>query len=87
MAYPTHRMRRLRKTKALRDLFQETQLNPSHFILPLFVDEAIQSPVEIASMPGVKRHSYSSLIRTARSAHSLGLPAVLLFGIPKKKDP
>jgi len=86
MAYPTHRMRRLRKTPALRRLFAETRLAPSDFVLPLFVDENLKSPQTITSMPGVHRHSFASLVREAWTAHSLGIPAVLLFGIPREKD-
>src|SRR5579859_3123214 len=86
MSFPTHRMRRLRKTKYLRALVQETRLMPSDFILPLFVAEGIKAPEAIPSMPEVRRHSLSSLIREAQGAHALGVPAVLLFGIPAKKD-
>jgi porphobilinogen synthase len=86
MPFPIHRMRRLRKTKALRNLFEETRLHRSDFILPLFVEEGLKSPEPISSMPGVQRHSFDSLVHEAASAHKLGVPAVLLFGIPKKKD-
>ncbi len=79
-------MRRYRKTKTLRRLFEETRLVPSDFILPLFTEEGLQSPKPIASMPGVLRHSLSSLAREAAAAHRLGIQGVLLFGIPKKKD-
>lgn len=80
-------MRRLRRTKALRGLFEETMLGARDFILPLFVAEGLKSPEAISSMPGVFRRSLSSLVREAASAHALGIPAVLLFGIPIKKDP
>ncbi len=86
MPFPTQRMRRYRKTKTLRRLFEETRLVPSDFILPLFTEEGLQSPKPIASMPGVLRHSLSSLAREAAAAHRLGIQGVLLFGIPKKKD-
>src|SRR5581483_10577425 len=86
MSYPIQRTRRLRKTKALRGLFDETRLGPADFILPLFVAEGIKSPEPISSMPGVQRHSFSSLVKEAGAAYRLGLPAVLLFGIPKRKD-
>ncbi len=86
MGFPIHRMRRLRKTKALRNLFQETRLGPGDFILPLFVAEGIKSPVSISSMPGVQRHTLISITREASSAAKLGIPAVLLFGLPLKKD-
>ena len=87
MGFPIHRMRRYRKTKVLRRLFEETRLGPTDFILPLFVAEGLKSPVAINSMPGVYRHSFSSLVREASSAQALGIPAVLLFGLPLKKDP
>jgi porphobilinogen synthase len=86
MSFPNQRLRRLRRTKALRLLTQETRLSPSDFILPLFVVEGLKKPEPIISMPGVERHSLDSLVREAASAHSLGIPAVLLFGVPKKKD-
>src|SRR5580765_4211983 len=87
MAFPTHRLRRLRKTSAMRNLFQETRLHPSDFVLPLFVDESLKTSKPIDSMPGVQRHSLSSMLREAEIAKSLGIPAVILFGIPKHKDP
>jgi porphobilinogen synthase len=86
MPYPTHRMRRLRKNQGIRSLFQETRLSGVDFILPLFVAEGLKSPVAINSMPGVKRHSLTSLVHESSQAFSLGIPAVLLFGLPKEKD-
>lgn len=86
MSFPIQRMRRYRKTKTLRRLFEETRLGPTDFILPLFVAEGLKSPEPISSMQGVMRHSLSSLAREASAAHRLGIQAVLLFGIPKKKD-
>jgi porphobilinogen synthase len=79
-------MRRYRKTKTLRRLFQETRLSSSDFILPIFVDEGLKKQEPISSMPGVFRHSFSSLLQEATAAYRLGIQAVLLFGIPKKKD-
>lgn len=86
MTFPIQRMRRYRKTKTLRRLFEETRLVPSDFVLPLFVVEGLKSPEAIPSMPDVSRHSYSSLAREAAAAYRLGIQAVLLFGVPKKKD-
>lgn len=86
MAFPTHRMRRVRKTKALRALFQETKLSPVDFVLPLFVEEGAKSARPITSMPGVLRHSFSSMVKEASVAHSLGIQGVILFGIPKRKN-
>src|SRR5665213_3753382 len=86
MTFPIHRMRRLRSSKTIRNLFQETRPQASDFILPLFVSETLKKPQAIESMPGVYRHSFSSLIQEAEKAHSLGIQAVLLFGLPKSKD-
>ncbi len=87
MAFPIHRMRRLRRTKSLRNLFEETRLSARDFILPIFVAEGLKTPEAIPSMPGIYRHSLSSAVKEAASAHTLGIQAVLLFGIPSKKDP
>ena len=86
MAFPTHRLRRLRKSQALRDLFQETRLGAQDFILPLFVAEELKGSEPIVSMPGVQRHGFSSLVKEALAAHKAGIPGVLLFGLPKHKD-
>jgi porphobilinogen synthase len=86
MTFPIHRMRRLRSTQTIRNLFQETRPQGSDFILPLFVSETLKKPQAIESMPGVYRHSFASLIQEAEKAHSLGIQAVLLFGLPKSKD-
>ena len=86
MSFPTQRMRRLRKTMGLRSLFQETRLTADDFVLPLFVAEGLKAPERIDSMPGVHRHSLSSLVQESQQAFSLGVPAVLLFGLPKSKD-
>ena len=86
MTYPIHRMRRLRRTPALRNLFQETRLSGGDFILPLFIDESLKKPQAIPSMPGVERQSFSSLVKEAWVAHAMGLQAVLLFGLPKTKN-
>jgi porphobilinogen synthase len=86
MTFPIQRMRRYRKTRTLRRLFEETRLLPSDFILPLFIAEGLKSSQPIASMPGVVRHDFTSLAREAAAAHRLGIQAVLLFGIPKAKD-
>lgn len=86
MTFPIQRMRRYRKTPTLRRLFEETRLASSDFILPLFVAEGLKLAESISSMQGVMRHSFSSLVREAAAAHRLGIQAVLLFGIPKKKD-
>jgi porphobilinogen synthase len=81
------RPRRLRTSAALRALVRETVLLPSDFILPLFVSEKLSAPVPVASMPGVFQLSEAALIEEAKAAYDEGIPAVLLFGIPKTKDP
>src|SRR5918992_841876 len=86
MAFPATRMRRLRKTGLLRGLVRETELTPSHLVLPMFVElgESSRSPIE--AMPGVERLSISHAVEEAGAAHDLGVPAVLLFGVPAEKD-
>ena len=85
-SYPSYRPRRLRRTDAFRRLVRETRLEPSQFVLPLFVRSGtgIRQPIE--SMPGVAQTSVDELLRDAREAASLGIGGVLLFGIPDKKD-
>jgi porphobilinogen synthase len=85
MAFPATRLRRLRKTGVLRDMVRETELTPSHLVQPLFVQLGEErTPVE--SMPGVERLSISNAVEEAGRVHALGVPAVLLFGIPADKD-
>jgi porphobilinogen synthase len=85
MAFPATRLRRLRKTGVLRDMVRETELTPSHLVQPLFVQLGEErTPVE--SMPGVERLSISNAVEEAGGVHALGVPAVLLFGIPADKD-
>jgi porphobilinogen synthase len=85
VSFPATRMRRLRRTGVLRDLVRETSLEPRHLILPLFVHtEAGRAP--IPAMPGVERLSIDAAVREAGEAAALGIPGVLLFGIPSAKD-
>jgi porphobilinogen synthase len=87
MAFPQTRLRRLRRTGALRDLVRETEVAPQHLVQPLFVALAQDAPREpIEAMPGVGRLSISAAAEEARELHELGLPGVLLFGIPAEKD-
>ena len=81
-----HRPRRLRATPVLRSMVRETILSPSNFILPLFVSEKVQGRNPVPSMPGVFQLSESELIVEARAAYEAGVVAVLLFGIPARKD-
>ncbi len=86
MAFPVQRMRRTRRTAQLRGLVRETELLPGDLVYPLFVaaGEDVRSPV--GSMPGVFQLSINHAVEEARRAHRLGIPAVLLFGIPEQKD-
>jgi porphobilinogen synthase len=79
-------MRRLRRTRAIRELVRETELRPSHLVQPLFVvaGEGVREPVE--SMPGTDRYSISELVAEAGEVQASGVRAVILFGIPSEKD-
>jgi porphobilinogen synthase len=86
MAFPATRLRRMRKTGALRGLVRETDLSVEHLVYPLFVTHGSDRREPIASMPGIERLTISHLAEEAREIASLGIPAVLLFGIPADKD-
>jgi len=79
-------MRRLRRTPALRRLVAETRLSVDDLVAPLFVREGIGEPAQIASMPGVFQHTVASLVLEAKRLSSLGIPAIVLFGVPEVKD-
>lgn len=85
--YPTIRMRRLRGSEGLRRLVRETTLDPGDLIYPLFVVPGTKVKKEIGSMPGVFHWSVDLVAQEAESVYELGIPAVLLFGIPEHKDP
>src|SRR6185437_1045440 len=84
--FPITRLRRLRQKETLRNLISETTLSPDHFIYPLFISEEIKEPQPISAMPGIFQWTVTSIVKEAERAYELGIPAVLLFGIPKKKD-
>jgi porphobilinogen synthase len=84
--FPTVRMRRTRQNEKLRALVRETRLSVDQFIYPLFIAENIDEPREISSMPGIMQWPLASLGREAERLANLGIPAVLLFGIPEEKD-
>lgn len=86
MPYPIVRMRRLRATEAIRRLVRETRLEPSQFVLPLFVCNGENVRREIGSMPGNAQLSIDRLVEEAAEANSLGIGGVILFGIPETKD-
>jgi porphobilinogen synthase len=81
-----NRPRRLRQSPAMRALVRETHLNPSQLVLPLFVRAGRKLRRPIVSMPGVFQLSPDELVKEARAAFTSGVPAVLLFGIPERKD-
>ena len=86
MAFPIHRMRRLRASEPLRNLVRETLLDPGDFILPLFICPGEGVRREIKSMPGHAQLSVDRLVAECAEAHSLGIGGVILFGIPETKD-
>jgi porphobilinogen synthase len=86
MAFPATRLRRLRRTGALRSMVRETRLTPESFVYPLFVCPGEGVRKEVRSMPGVFNLSVDETVKEAREAHSLGIPALVLFGLPEKKD-
>jgi porphobilinogen synthase len=86
MAFPATRMRRLRRTGVLRSMVRETELAPAHLVQPLFVELGTESRTPVEAMPGVERLSIAVAAEEAGAAHALGVPAVLLFGIPAAKD-
>jgi porphobilinogen synthase len=79
-------MRRLRRTAALRNLVSETRLTPDAFVYPMFVCPGEGVRKAIRSMPGVFNLSVDEAVKEAREVYSLGVPAVILFGLPEKKD-
>ena len=86
MAFPIQRLRRTRRTGALRGLVRETELSPSDFIYPIFVAAGEDVKRPIPSMPGIFQLSINHAVEEARRAYSLGISGVLLFGIPDEKD-
>lgn len=86
MSFPEDRPRRLRQSEAVRRLVAETRLSPDDFIYPLFVSETLIAPEPVASMPGIYRWPLSEIATQAQMAWNLGIPGVLLFGIPRHKD-
>ena len=87
MSFPNKRLRRLRKTPSLRRLVAETRLSVDDLVAPLFVREGIDDPVSIPSLTGVQQHTRESLVKEVRELQSLGVPGIILFGIPEQKDP
>ncbi|GAC1591854.1 MAG: porphobilinogen synthase [Acidimicrobiales bacterium] len=86
MSFPTRRLRRLRRTPALRRLVAETRLGVDDLVAPLFVREGIESPLPISSLPGVVQHTRDSLRNEATTLAELGRPGLIVFGVPAIKD-
>ena len=84
--FPVRRLRRLRRTPALRRLVAEARLGPDDLVAPLFVREGTAEPVPIASMPGEVQHSLDSVVVEAKRLVTLGVPGLILFGVPARKD-
>jgi porphobilinogen synthase len=87
MSFPTHRPRRLRRTEALRSLVRETRLTIDGLIYPMFVCPGTKVRQEVTSMPGIAQQSADQIVEECREVESLGIPGVILFGLPETKDP
>ena len=86
MNFPTYRPRRLRRNEKLRSMMRETTLEPRNFIYPLFVGPGKDKAQPVSSMPGIAQLTVDLAARECREVHTLGIPAVILFGIPEHKD-
>jgi porphobilinogen synthase len=84
--FPARRMRRNRYESAMRRMLRETRLTPDDFIQPLFVKAGINEPEPIETMPGMKKHTVSTLVEEIKRCEEAGLPGVILFGVPEQKD-
>ena len=87
MSFPTHRPRRLRRSEALRSMVRETRLSTAGLIYPMFVCPGKNVRQEVGSMPGIHQQSADQIVEECREVQSLGIPAVILFGLPETKDP
>jgi porphobilinogen synthase len=86
LSFPLIRMRRLRRTPAMRNMMQKVKLHPSNLVYPIFVDENAQAPIPIKAMPACYRLPVQQVVDEVRQAVEQGIKAVILFGIPSKKD-
>ena len=84
--FPNTRLRRLRKSEKIRELVQETRLSTKDFICPVFIQEDLKEPVNIDSMPGIERFPLNKVNDEVEIISDLGIPAVMLFGLPSSKD-
>jgi porphobilinogen synthase len=87
MSFPTHRGRRLRRNEELRGLVRETRLSTAGLIYPMFVCSGQKVRQEVSSMPGVFQQSADQIVEECREVESLGIPGIILFGLPEEKDP
>src|SRR6202171_6750898 len=87
MSFPAHRPRRLRRTEAMRGLVRETQLSTSGLIYPMFACPGSKVRQEVSSMPDIYQQSADQIVEECREVESLGIPGVILFGLPESKDP
>ncbi len=87
MGFPARRLRRLRRTEVLRRMVRETVLGVDDLMAPLFVREGIDQPVPITSLPGQYQHTVPSLVAEVQRLASVGVPGIMLFGVPAAKDP
>ncbi len=87
MSFPTHRARRLRRSEALRGLVRETRLATAGLIYPMFVCPGSGVRQEVSSMPGIFQQSADQIVEECREVEALGIPGIILFGLPESKDP
>jgi porphobilinogen synthase len=87
MSFPTHRPRRLRRSEAIRSLVRETRLTTAGLVYPMFVCPGTKVRQEVNSMPGVFQQSADQMVEECREVEALGIPGIILFGLPETKDP
>ena len=86
MSFPIERPRRLRRTEAIRALVRETRLTPASMLYPMFICPGAATRQDISSMPGIRQQSVDCFLEEAREVEQLGIPGILLFGLPPRKD-
>ena len=86
MSFPARRLRRLRRSEKIRELLQETRLSPKDFICPIFVQENLEKRQKVESMPDIERLPLNEIVREVGAISDLDIPAVMVFGLPSKKD-
>jgi porphobilinogen synthase len=86
MTFPTHRPRRLRRNEAIRSFVRETRLSTAGFLYPMFACPGAKVRLEVSSMPGIYQQSVDNIVEECREVEELGIPGVILFGLPEHKD-